>query len=117
MGGNRGLANTERRASGRGEQMGDDRASEDRRWYVTFGPGHRRAEPIEITYQGWVEVLAPAEMEARRMVMAELGRRWSFIYAEKDFEPKWYPLGRLATLTRRGFEGITYAHVPPSRPA
>jgi hypothetical protein len=80
----------------------------DRRWFITFGPGHRRTDPITVTHNGWVEVLAPTELEARQLVISELGRKWSSIYDEEDFEQdrRYYAQGCLAVLTKNGFEGL-----------
>lgn len=81
------------------------------KFFVTFAPGHRRSDPVELTCEGWLEVIAPTREEARALTLAELGRKWSFIYGEEEFAGirKVFAGGRLATLTGDGFLGINTA--------
>jgi len=72
---------------------------------VTFGVKYRHethphwagAHP-----DGWLEVLARDEAEARIILHRYVGNAYAFMYEEARFEPKWHPLGRLATITVDG---------------
>ena len=84
------------------------------KFFVTFAPGHRRSDPVEITCDGWVEVEAPDADVARALVLAELGHKWSFLYDEEEFAGirKVFASGCLATLTCDGFVGLNAQEVP-----
>ena len=57
-----------------------------RETHPTFGAAHR---------DGWFEIEADNYEEARRVAIGWLGRAWSGIYPEDDFDATLYPLGRL----------------------
>jgi|HubBroStandDraft_6_1064221.scaffolds.fasta_scaffold00184_44 hypothetical protein len=123
MGGNEGSADEICDHPGCTLPVGHDRAGEGRevkRFFVTFGPGHRRFDPITVSHEGWVEVRAIDELEARQLIISELGRKWSFIYTEEEFQKdkNFYAQGCLAVLTKDGFEGINAeGHRQAARPA
>ena len=54
-----------------------------------FGGAHR---------DGWVEIHADDEDDARRRAVGVLGTAWSGLYTEDDFDPGLYPLGCLLTI-------------------
>ncbi|UOK18418.1 hypothetical protein SEA_BRUHMOMENT_102 [Arthrobacter phage BruhMoment] len=74
-------------------------------YYVTFGVKYRHethpywagAHP-----DGWLEVVAPDEEQARALVRSYIGNVYAFMYPADRFKRGWHPLGRLATLTEDG---------------
>ncbi len=69
--------------------------------YVTFGQRYAREEHPDLPNahpDGWLEVWAESYDLARLLTFALLGSRWSNIHDEQDWEPEWYPAGRLATV-------------------
>lgn len=63
-------------------------------FYVTFG----QQSPFR---NGWVEVSATNEIEARKEVISSIGMKWSSVYDEASFDPRFYPGGKLG-LTLEG---------------
>lgn len=46
---------------------------------------------------GWIEISAIHELDARKKAFDALGDAWAFIYSEGAFDTKHFPKGRLAT--------------------
>lgn len=72
-------------------------------FYVTFGMKYRyEAHPYwpGAHPDGWLEVIAPDAGQAAILVHQCVGNAYAFMYPADRFEPKWHPMGRLATLTQ-----------------
>lgn len=89
-------------------------------FYVTFGvqyshephPAWAGAHPA-----GWLQVSAPDEEAARKLLMEYIGNHYAFIYPEDRFDPKgdalrWYPRGPLGFLSTEA-EPRAVAGLPP----
>jgi hypothetical protein len=83
----------------------DRRASKDgaaSEYRVTFGCKYAR-EPHpsfpDAHPDGWVTIVAPDEMAARRVAHERLSGQYAFIYAPEEWEPEWFPRGELARWT------------------
>ena len=69
------------------------------RFFVTFKEKYRRYEhPHGGHPDGWFEVEAESQGEAREKVFAAIGNTWAFIYTEPAFTKEHYPLGKLREL-------------------
>jgi hypothetical protein len=55
---------------------------------ITFGQDH----PLR---DGWIEINAVDSMDARNKAFETFGRHWSFIYSNLEFNPKYFPLGKI----------------------
>ena len=87
-------------------------------FYVTFGIKYRHeAHPYWAGAHpdGWLEIQARDEAEARIMVQRFVGNVYAFLYEEARFERKWHPRGRLALLLQDGGT-ITSEGVEPPTP-
>jgi hypothetical protein len=67
-------------------------------WYVTFG--QRYAQEAHATFglahpDGWATIVAETRDDAHACALARLGRQWSDLYAEDQFDPALYPGGEL----------------------
>lgn len=65
-------------------------------FYVTFGQKYREEiHPQGAHPDGWTEVHADSELDARRKVVEHYGTKWAFLYDESDFQRQrqHYPLG------------------------
>lgn len=58
------------------------------KYYVTFG----QKSPFR---NGWVEILAISEEEARERIKYCIGNIWSSLYTNDDFESDLFPAGKL----------------------
>lgn len=70
-------------------------------YYLTFGPKYATEEHPHFPHahpDGWVEITANSELDARNEVYNCLGYKWAFIYNDKNFNPVMYSAGRIATL-------------------
>lgn len=68
------------------------------RYMVTMGLQYKREPHPYLSAEhanpdGWLLVEADNEINAREKVRAVIGNRYSFLYTESDFEPKWFPDG------------------------
>lgn len=61
------------------------------KFYLTFG----QKSPAK---DGWIEVIADNETQARLKVVKVYGQKWSGIYNEFTFEPKYFPKGKLGEI-------------------
>lgn len=71
------------------------------RFYLTFGSQYSLAEHPTWKHahpDGWVEVLAETEDQARSLVYAAFRSNWSNLYDEAGWDPSYFPKGRLGTL-------------------
>lgn len=69
------------------------------KFMVTFGQKYRREEhPCGGHPDGWFELEAESQGEAREKANAAMGRTWAFIYAETIFDAEFYPKGKLGDL-------------------
>ncbi|QWY82831.1 hypothetical protein PP641_gp091 [Arthrobacter phage SilentRX] len=83
-------------------------------FYVTFGMMYRHEKHPFWTGahpDGWLEVQAPDEDAARELVRRYIGNRYAFIYDKLRFDPKWHPLGALASI-KDGAAPWYAPHVP-----
>lgn len=55
---------------------------------VTFGQDH----PLR---DNWIEVEAPNAEQARARVFESFGSKWSFLYLKDEFNPKYFPGGKV----------------------
>lgn len=70
-------------------------------FFITFGvqyPREPHPRAVWAHKDGWLEVLAPNENEARLMAYEVLGNAWSFIYDQFTFRSHLHQLGPLARL-------------------
>ncbi len=71
------------------------------KYFVTFGPQYAN-EPhphwAGANPEGFIEVTADSEIEARIDIASVIADKWNFIFHEKEFKPDFYPAGRLATI-------------------
>lgn len=66
------------------------------KYFITFGQKYRREEhPAGGHPDGWFELEANNRAEARENVFAALDDKWSMMYDEKEFDPSYYPRGKL----------------------
>jgi hypothetical protein len=75
-------------------------------FYVTFGQKYRREEhplwPLAHP-DGWLEVEAPSEKDARLLLHKALGKYWGFIYTNlESLTPSYYPRHCIGTLSKHG---------------
>lgn len=76
--------------------------NESNTYFVTFGQKYRHEpHPLKIHPDGWVEVSAKSEFEAREAIVKACGTQWAFIYSEKEFESI-KPLHKLGCLLKLG---------------
>ena|ERR1700741_1545588 len=70
------------------------------KYYVTFGAQYAEEEHPHFSCHpdGWIEIEAPSEHDARIEAHNCFGDKWAFLYTEKNFNPSMYPAGRLATI-------------------
>jgi hypothetical protein len=75
------------------------------KFFVTFGSQYRYEEHPYFTDahpDGWVEIEAEDETQAREMAWSLFGDHWSFIYGDYEFANSiykgYYPKGPLATV-------------------
>lgn len=87
-------------------------------YYVTMGLQYRHdAHPMIpaplANPDGWLEVHAESESEAREIVQAVLGSHYAFMYREDSFtnRDKYHPLGCLGTIVH----GVVSAEDPYER--
>lgn len=70
-------------------------------WCLTFGQRYA-TEPHprfpDAHPDGWVEIAARTRWDARSLALSTFGQYWCDIYHPDDFDPSYYPLGRLARL-------------------
>jgi hypothetical protein len=57
-------------------------------FYMTFSCTHPLAD-------GWIEVSARSELEAREKISHFFGGKWAFLYRKEDFNSEPFPLGKL----------------------
>ena len=70
-------------------------------WYVTFAANHDEANAdLGVHHDGWCEVEAASEDEARAVAWRMFGSCWSFIYAADEFDRSYFPRGCLLRLPR-----------------
>ena len=65
-----------------------------KKFYATFGQNHTTPEGLRLK-DYWVEILADSEDSAHNKMYDEYGSNWSMLYSEDDFDPEWYPNGKL----------------------
>lgn len=69
------------------------------KFYITFGQQYRKREthPIDCRAHpdGWFEIEADNYNAAHDKAFEMLDKYWSFLYTEKEFQRKYYPLGKL----------------------
>jgi len=70
--------------------------------YITFDSAH--IEPaakrgLTASANGWWEVIAPNYAVARAVAWAAFDGVFAFDYDEYEWDPKWYPLGCMGTIT------------------
>ncbi len=66
-----------------------------RTYCVTFGQLH----PLR---DNWVEVEAKDREEARRLVLARIGKHWASIYPKSEFNTEMFPGGRVGLTLKEG---------------
>lgn len=67
-------------------------------YYITFGQKYRHEpHPLGGHPDGWIEVHAEYEVEARQMIHKLCGSKWAFIY-NKQPDIAIYPRGCLMTI-------------------
>ena len=74
-------------------------------FYVTFGQDDE-AVASWIDGDGWLEIEAETEQQAREMVFELLGSSWAFMNYHKPTHPA-YTRGALARLTANGLEVLS----------
>ena len=71
------------------------------RYYLTFGQKYRR-EPHPLgassNPNGYVEVYAPDELDARQQVVELIGSAWSMLYSEEEFTSDEYAFEEMRTV-------------------
>lgn len=71
------------------------------KFFITFGQKYRHeAHPLGGHPDGWFEVEAQTQGEAREKAYGAMGAAWSFIYAETVFTPELYPLGKMGDIDK-----------------
>lgn len=76
-------------------------AGELLRWRVTFGGQYPRTPHPTVDWadgEGWVDVWAHDELQARMMTFAVLDKHWCDLYEDGDLATGTYPLGPLASI-------------------
>ena len=58
-------------------------------FYITFGQDH-------LFRDGWIEIKAKSEQQARMKTFDTFGDKWSSIYTKKNFKPGFFPMGCIA---------------------
>lgn len=61
------------------------------KFYLTFG----QSSPLK---NGWVEVIAKNNEQARKKVFQEYSNKWSNLYTKKRFKKRYFPQGCLGQL-------------------
>jgi hypothetical protein len=60
---------------------------------ITFGQAH----PLR---HHWIEIVAIDADAAREKAFAAFGPKWAFLYASKDFNPSYFPGGKVGETLR-----------------
>ncbi len=63
-------------------------------FYLTFGQNNTAFR------NGWIEVEAADYITARALVVDRFVDKWSNLYSEKDWQPKYFPLGKIGETLR-----------------
>ena len=69
------------------------------KFFLTFGQQYRQERhPFGGHPDGWFEVEAESEDQAREKIFEAMGPRWSFLYNEDDFTADYFPRGKIGEL-------------------
>lgn len=77
--------------------------------YITFGSAHverNAARGLPCSMDGWWEVEAPSYAVARAVADAAFQSVYAFDYTESNWDPHWYPLGCIGTISIQPKEGV-----------
>lgn len=60
-------------------------------FYITFSSTHPFGN-------GWLEVHAKDEMDARAKIFSHFGKHWAFLYTQESFRKSFFPKGKIGEI-------------------